>query len=56
MKSLLWTVLVLCLAANVVLSLAVPGGPVQVVFSVAAGLGVLVCAAGLWVLRDRDAG
>lgn len=54
MKSLLWTVLVLCLAANVLLSVLVSQGPAQLLLSVFSGLGVLACGAGLWVLRARN--
>ncbi|MDJ1131406.1 hypothetical protein [Streptomyces iconiensis] len=53
MKSLLRTVLVLCVFANVLMNFAVPDGVTQVVLSAFAGLCALACGAGLWFLRDR---
>ena len=53
MKFLLWTVLALCLVANIFLSLAVTESATQIVLSIVAGVGVLGCGAGRWFLRDR---
>ncbi|MFI9628690.1 hypothetical protein [Streptomyces sp. NPDC052042] len=53
MKSLLWTVLALALAANVLANVGLRQESTQMVLSITSGLIVLGSAAGLWRLRVR---
>ncbi|CAM5472169.1 hypothetical protein SALBM135S_02355 [Streptomyces alboniger] len=55
MKSLLWLVLSLALAANVLLSLTPFEGVERVLLSVGTGIVALATGAGLYVTRRRDA-
>ncbi|MGY0060203.1 hypothetical protein ACWY4P_27280 [Streptomyces sp. LZ34] len=55
MKSLLWIALMIALVANVLTSFTFDG-VTQILVSVGTGVVVLASAAGLYVLRDKQAG